>query len=30
MKVLCITDHELLPDEHITDMAYKNWKKFRY
>ena len=27
MKVLCITDHELLPDEHITDMAYKNWKK---
>lgn len=27
MKVICITDHELLPDEHITDKSYRDWKK---
>lgn len=27
MKVLCITDHELLPVEHISDLSYKDWKK---
>ncbi|MQN02333.1 MAG: thiamine phosphate synthase [Lachnospiraceae bacterium] len=27
MKVLCITDHELLPIMNIPDIAYREWKK---